>query len=243
MSDFSLATMLSSPHIDGRMKRVRRTAPTDPFHRSETWIEAFATQCTEQLYEVGRRFAAKRAAVVRCCGGITDDYYIREMVANVVSDTAAGILRWNPEDESLEAHVLDAIWTRTNHDCARALRYRHESIDVFDPESPDTLIAEIEATLADNGPSFGFGHGAAPTERLARLRKLAGTDDTHVLGMLDAFEADAITKADVMHFTGMSAKEYHAARSRLTRLVAKLSLETSSSSRGSRKASSAHAVR
>lgn len=211
------------------MKRVRRSSPAEPFHRSEAWTEAFATECTEQLYDVGRQFAAKRAAVVRWCGGIADDYYIQELVTNVISDTAAGVLHWNPQVESLEAHVLDAIWTRTNHDCARALRYRHEPVDVFDPEAPRTLIAEIEATLADGVPSLWFGHSAESTERLARLRELVGADDTHVLDMIDAFEAGATTKADVIHFTGMLAKEYHAARNRLTRLVAKLSPDTASS--------------
>jgi hypothetical protein len=204
------------------MKRARRSSPVAPFDPPEAWLEAFTAQCTEQLYEAGRRFAARRAAVVAWCGGIVDDYYVRELVANVISDTAAGILNWDPAVQSLEAHVLDAISRRANHDCSRALRYRHEAVDLFDPEAPRGLIEEVEAKLADAVPSLWFGLGLGPVERVKRLRELAGPEDSHVLLILDAFEAEAVTKSDVLHFTGLSDREYRAARKRLIRLVAKL---------------------
>jgi 5-bromo-4-chloroindolyl phosphate hydrolysis protein len=41
--------------------------------------------------------------------------------------------------------------------------------------------------------------------------------------VLDAFEAEAVTKSDILHFTGLSDKKYRAARKRLDRLAAKLS--------------------
>ena len=100
---------------------------------------------------------------------------------------------------------------------------------MFDPEAPPSLIAEIETTLASGAPSLWSGHSAKSTKRLATLRAVASAEDAHVLGMLNAFEAGATTKADVMHVTAMSAREYHAARSRLARLVEKLFPEPSSS--------------
>src|SRR5215468_405389 len=121
------------------MQRASRPSPVELSDRSGAWLDAFTAQCTDQLYEVGRRFAARRAAVVSWCGGVVDDYYIRELVANVISDTAAGILHWDPAAQRLEAHVLDAISRRSNHDCSRALRYRHEAVDLFDPEAPQAL--------------------------------------------------------------------------------------------------------
>jgi len=190
--------------------------------RTDAWHDAFTAQCTDQLYDVGRRFAARRGAVVAWCGGVVDDYSVRELVANVISDTAAGILCWEPAVQSLEAHVLDAISRRANHDCSRALRYRHEAVDFFDPETPRALVEEVQAKLADAVPDLWYGPERGPVERVTRLRELAGPEDAHVLLVLDAFEAGAITKSDVLHFTGLSDKEYRAARKRLMRLVAKL---------------------
>jgi len=194
-------------------------APSD---RTDAWHDAFAAQCTDQLYDVGRRFAARRAAVVARCGGVVDDYYVRELVANAISDTAAGALHWDPAVQSLEAHILDAISRRANHDCSRALRYRHEAVDFFDPDAPRALVEETEAKLADAVPGLWYRPELGPVERVTRLRELAGQEDAHVPLVLDAFEAGAITKADVLHFTGLSDKEYRAARKRLMRLVAKL---------------------
>lgn len=211
------------------MNRVRRAPPAEMSERSEAWLEAFTAQCTNQLYEVARRFAARRAAVVARCGGTVDDYYVRELVANAISDTAAGILRWDPAAQSLEAHVLDAISCRANHDCSRALRYRHEAVDLFDPEAPRALIEEVETKLADSVTSLGSRPRADRGERVNRLRELAGPDDANVLLILDAFEAEAVTKSDVLHFSGLSDKEYRAARKRLDRLAARCFPRESSS--------------
>lgn len=205
------------------MKRARRSSPGDSFQPTEAWKDAFAAQCTEQLYAVARRFAARRAAVVGWCGGAADDYYVRELVANVISDTAAGILRWDPAAQSLEAHVLDAISRRSNHDCSRALRYRHEPFEAFDLEAPGALADEVEAKLGDTVQGGWFGLELDPTERLQRLRKLADADDVHVSRILDAFEAGNVTTSDIMRFAGLSSLEYDAARKRLTRLAGKLS--------------------
>lgn len=204
------------------MKRGRRSSPVGHSDRTNAWHDAFTAQCTDRLYDVGRRFAARRAAMVARCGGMVDDYYVRELVANAISDTAAGILYWDPAVRSLEAHVLDAISQRANHDCSRALRYRHEAVDFFDPETPRALVEEVEAKLADAVPGLRYVAERGPTERVTQIRELAGHEDAHVLLVLDAFEAGATTKSDVLHFTGLSDKEYRAAWKRLTRLAAKL---------------------
>lgn len=190
---------------------------------SEAWIEAFAKQCTEQLYEDAHRFAARRAGAVRKAGGIADDYYVRELVQNVISDTAAGVLRWDPTVKSLPEHVWDAIRTRTNHDRLRAKRYRHEAIDGVDPDAPSNFIGEVEAALEDRAPSASPELATLANEWLAELRELAAPFPA-LVRMVDAFEAGATTRADVMHVTGLSEKECNLARVQLRRLVRKLSL-------------------
>jgi hypothetical protein len=65
-----------------------------PFAPSEDWIEAFEAQATERGIEQARRYAAMRARGVAKVGGLADDFYVRELVQDAVTDTLAGILRW-----------------------------------------------------------------------------------------------------------------------------------------------------
>lgn len=203
------------------MSGQSRSRPSSAWLPSEAWLDAFASQCTAKLYDDAHRFAAWRAGAVRKEGGLADDYYARELVQNALSDTASGVLRWDPADKALQEHVWDAIRTRTNHDRLRAKRYRHEPIDVFDTEAPGELLGEIEAALESRAPSASPALATLTAEWLAALREHAASSSS-LRCMLDAFEAGASTMADVMHLTGMSEKEYDATRLRLDRLVQKL---------------------
>lgn len=200
----------------GSSYRSRSWSPT------KEWSAAFASECTAQLYDEARRFAAWRARAVGNEGGLADEYYTRELVQNAVADTAAGVLRWDPTSKTLREHVCDAIRTRTNHDRLRARRYRHEAIDVFDPEASGELLGEIEATLAERSACVSPELAILAAEWFSELRERVAPS-SKVARMLDAFKAGATTMADVMHLTGMSEPEYDAARLRLDRLVEHLS--------------------
>lgn len=204
------------------MSRSSRSLFSQTWCPSEAWSSAFSRECTSELYDDARRFAAWRARAVAKEGGLVDEYYIRELVQNALADTATGILGWNPTEKSLREHVWDAIRTRTNHDRLRAKRYRHEAIDVFDPDASDELLGEIEVALAARATSANPERATLAGEWLAELRAHAAPS-SGVRRMLDAFKAGATTTSDVMHFTGMSEKECDAARGRLDRLVRKLS--------------------
>lgn len=124
-------------------------APQEPFAPSDDWIETFEAQCTVELLKKAKRFAERRARGVGKAGGIVDDYYVRELVQDVLADTTLGVLRWDPSVESLEQHVQDAIMSRAYHDRVHARRYPRESVDVFDPDASHTAIAAIDASLLD----------------------------------------------------------------------------------------------
>jgi hypothetical protein len=200
------------------MSRPVGSSPSPPWAPSEDWIEAFARECTEQLYEDARRFAAWRAGPVRRAGGLADDYYIRELVQDVLSDTAAGVLRWDPSTKTLRAHVWDAIRTRTHHDRVRAERYRHHSVDMLAPDAPDRLLAEIERAVATRAPTASPATAALAAAGMAELR--ASVEPASLADrLLDAFEAGGVNKADAILLTGMSNHEYETARHQITRRV------------------------
>lgn len=197
---------------------------SSPWVPSEAWIEEFSSQCTEELWETARQYASRRAAAVRRVSGVADGYYERELVQDAIGDTALGVLRWDPTKESLKAHILDVIRTRTSHDYLHAHKFRHEQVDVLDGDADPDLVAEVEAALDDRAPSMDPELAVLATELLAQLRELAVSDPI-VLRVLDAFASGAVTKADVMHDASLSDGEYHAARIRLGRLVAKLAAD------------------
>ena len=184
---------------------------------SKEWRAAFETQCTKELIRKARRVAARRARQVRRVGGVVDDYYVHELVQDILADTSLGILRWDPSTERLEKHVLDAIATRVHHDVAHAKRFPHVSLDDADPDEARATLAAVEATLLAEGEAPAATIRFAD-ESLGELGELAA-EDPGVQRILAALAAGATCKDDVMFLTGMSDQEYVAVRHRLDRLA------------------------
>jgi hypothetical protein len=203
------------------MKPPQRSAPP-----SEAWIEAFAAQCTEALWEAARKYAAHRAVAVRRVNSAADAYYERELVQDALGDTSMQIVRWDPSVRSLKEHIFAVIRTRTYHDYQRANRFRRESFDAGDGDTAPELVAEVEAALQDRTPRADPALAARIAERIAEVRTLAASDPV-VVAVLDAADDGACDKADVMHHAQISDPTYHAAKVRLTRIVKKLSPGTS----------------
>jgi len=186
---------------------------TPLFTPDEAWIDAFTAQCTDALRLKAKRYAKRRARGVGRAGGHVDDYYVRELVQDALTDTLLGVLAWNPNATPLENHVLDVIKSRTRHARKHAARYQRAGLDSSTP----TVRREIETCLgADHRPDLDAALFAG--EVLARLRKLAHADAS-VLRLLDAMEGGAQTKAEILELGNLSAKSYRNARDRLSRLV------------------------
>ncbi len=185
---------------------------------SEEWTEAFHAQCLKPMLASVLHFAQKRARLVRRVNSAADDYYARELLSDALDDTLEGKLRWEPSVRSLEDHLCLAILSRSNHDYERARRYRHESLD--QDEAPAELVAKVEAALLERSPNRSTETELADRQRLAQLRALVA-DDPVALRILNAIE-DPTVKASIAAHTGISTKEYHAARERLIRLAKKI---------------------
>lgn len=202
--------------------KVDRTDPTSTFRPDEAWIESFTKQCTDELRLKAKRYAGRRARYVGSAGGYVDDYYVRELVQDALTDTLLGVLAWDPAASPLENHVLDVIKSRTRHDRIRSKRYRRLA---FDSSEGSSARGEIEGTLRldrDSDPNAA----RFAEDVLAHLRGLARTD-CPVLCLLDALAGGAQTKTEIMETANMSAKTYRNARDRLSRLVRSLDEETS----------------
>jgi hypothetical protein len=202
------------------LSRTGNTALSAPFTISNEWRAAFETQCTRELLRQAERFAERRARKLRMVGVVVDDDYASHLVQDVLGDTATGLLRWDPCDERLEDHIMDAIATRVHHEVARAKRFPHVSLD-DDPAVSVATLAAVDATL------LAAREASPATVKLAdnalhELWALAEADP-EVRRLLGAFASRATRKADVLSATGMSDQDYHSARNRLDRLVERLS--------------------
>lgn len=191
------------------------------FIPSQEWNDAFKTQCTIGLYKRLKIFATRRAKGVAKAGAFVDDYYASELVQDALADTTLGTLSWDPAAKSLEAHIRDAIATRTYHDRRRARRFRHESVDMLASDAPRSMMAEIEASLQSRTDHRHAELASHAADTITNLRKLA-PQDRDVLLLLDAFRQGSTSRRDILRVTGLSAKAYHNARGRLGRLVAQL---------------------
>jgi hypothetical protein len=192
---------------------------SQPFVPSKDWINALEAQCTEEMLQLARRYASRRA---RGVGYVNDDYHASELVQDALTDTTIGVLRWDPSVKPLQQHIHDVIKVRTNHDRKRAQRFPHESIDVLDSDGEATTLAEVEATLLERSTEPPDDPVALAAERLAKLRQLAAGDRT-VLRLINAFARGADSKADALRVAELSSVAYDNARRRLRRLVTQLS--------------------
>ncbi|HEU4726476.1 MAG TPA: hypothetical protein VFT22_01245 [Kofleriaceae bacterium] len=195
--------------------------PSGAFVPPEPWIDAFDSQCTEQLLKRARRVAAQRARDFGWDSPANDTYYAKELVQNVLTDTLLGVLRWDPNAETLEAHLFDEIRLRAWRDAKRAQRLPHASIDTVNEGGESPVLSELEEHLRANAPEAPVATVARAAETTAALRALA-QDKPLVIRILDAFSAGATRKEDVMCAVEISSSQYHNGRRQLARLVEQL---------------------
>ena len=197
--------------------------------RDEAWIDAYDDQATNALFAKATRYASSRAAQIVRAGGVGDDDYIAEVVQSAFADTYTGRLAWNPNRSSLEAHVILAIKSRTRHDreLVGERRDRDVSFDMHDRSRATAQTrADVEASLACEA-RHDAQVSATAEGALALLREIAASEEADdVVTLLDAFDAGAYSKADVLAATSLTAKRYRNARARLETFVKRLPANT-----------------
>jgi len=193
--------------------------PRAPFVPPEAWIEAFDAQCTDRMIKALRRYAGSWA---RFLGGDAGNDYAEELVQTALTDTACGVLRWDPAAGELEPYLIMVIRLRARRDRKSAARHEHVFIDAID--SDDAAFADLEASLAvDPARTMVSAEKADALMdwKIAELRALAPSDQD-VQRFLDAIDQGAITKPQIMRLTGLTKTEFSNVRRRLARLVVQL---------------------
>jgi hypothetical protein len=211
--------------IRGEICRMKRDQPPGDtpsrFVPSEHWIENFDTQCTKLLLKRARRYAAQRAQDLGWEMPGAGAYDPDELVDNILRDTLAGVLRWDPERRGFARHLYDAVRSRVDRYAKRMAPYPHESVDAVDSAGRSHVMAEIEAQLLADAPEATFDTSLRVDETMHSLQRLARRKPL-VRRLLAAFELRVTEKEDVMHLMHLTDAEYDNARRQLARLVALL---------------------
>lgn len=150
-------------------------------------------------------------------GRKVDDYFARELVQDAIGDTWNGTLTWDPERCSLELHLIRAIQSRADKHRKHAKANPHDAIGDYTPAS--------RAAEADASEQW-LDHEQAAQRTYSRetmeLLRRDAMHDKQILRILDAYDAGATTKSDVLTIAKMQDSTYHKAHIRLKRIVRKL---------------------
>lgn len=202
-----------------RCKRTNIAREANAFSPSGDWLLSFDAQYrAPELRGRLARFARRRAGIVASTGYPVDDYFVEELVQDVVADTLAGVLEWDHAEVSLEKHVMDAIKSRTRHLYVHNTTFKHERLDDLNGRGR----AEHERVLSEQADEVAERE-AAWLHASETLRALGeATDDIEVLQLVDAFENGICRQADVLEHTGLTREQFRAARKRMRTLVEQL---------------------
>jgi hypothetical protein len=188
-------------------------ASIEQFAPDNGWCAEFEKQLTSKLIDGLRNYARPRAFAVAAAGRKVDDYYARELVQDAIGDTWSGVLRWDPKRCTLEHHLLRAIQSRSDKHRKHAQANPHDAID--DGTGASRAAESDAASLCWRSDA---AQRVYSRETMGLIRTEAGVDKS-VLRVLDAYDAGATTKDDVLALTKMKARTYHNAHIRLKRIV------------------------
>jgi hypothetical protein len=199
--------------------------------RDEAWRSAYEEQVTPALFMRLLPLARRCSQRLATSGRIGGELRARELIQDVLVDTLGGSLRWDPERETLEAHVLSTIRYRTRDECARVTRYLSVDAQETSYDNPGAEGACGATDEEEAEPSWAMRavgvEGDERTEPLeernaeqifGELRELA-QGDREVIQLLRAYESGARTSADVLAMVSLTTSAYRNARLRLGRLA------------------------
>lgn len=194
------------PPMDPPVDRLGRT-----LDEREAWLDAFEQQAIPAMLARVKRYALRRVRMVANAGGEGGDGAASELVQNALGDTFAGVLRWDPQREPLETHLLGVVQWRSRDQRRQRRAARVVSMD------EDTTTRERAARFVDATASPGaLADASLSSSRIVAIHELAASD-VSVRAIVDAFADGAGKRSEVLARTGMTENDYNAARLRMIR--------------------------
>jgi len=182
----------------------------------QLWRTQFNRQLTDETMERVLKQTIALIAKVQRRTPWRDTQTPDDRLHTAIVKTLDGTLKWDPTRCDLERHFLGAIAGEISHELEHAQKFRRVSLDA---ERQDAEELERDASDALSGQREGKHE--VPKEAwwsvvMAEFRKHSN-GDAGVLAIIDAFGHDKLTRREVIEFTGMSSRKYHAAYQRLMR--------------------------
>lgn len=189
----------------------------------EEWREKVEEQATPKMFERLHRAARTRLRTFAGPKGHVNRADVDDVVASVIKDTLDGKLTWNPEKESLEQHLLDAVRFRVRDDWERDQPHLHGPIDEDDTAASITEQAAAGAVVPAQLESPVTNERerrikAVHEEVIAWLQPRVA-EKPEVLRLLELYVQGITDRDEAIREGGMTETTYHNARRRLGRLV------------------------
>jgi len=185
------------------------------------WRTQFNKQLTDEMME---RVLKQTMILVRKVERRTpwrDPMTTDDRLHNAIMKTLDRTVTWDPQRVDLERFLLGVIASEISHDIEHAERFQHDSLDDADRNQDALEAATSEALEEERVVKVEIPKRAWWSKVMTELRKHA-SDDKYVLAILDAYDRGRLTRREVMAFTGLSSKQYHAAYQRLMRSAQKV---------------------
>lgn len=188
----------------------------------QLWRTQFNRQLTDEMME---RVVKQTTLLIRKVESRTpwrDTLTPDDRLHTVIMKTLDGTLRWDPARVDLERHFLGAIAGSISHELEHAQKFPRVSLDDEKQNAEKQLEHEAsEALRGQRESKEEVPKDVWWTLVIDEFRK-HGKGDAGVLAILDAYRNDRRTRREVIEFTGMSSRKYHAAYQRLVRLAQKI---------------------
>jgi hypothetical protein len=189
------------------------------------WRTRFDTQMTKELsvrlikqtIVLARRI--ERATPWRDRRGAT------ERLNSAIEKTLSRERVWDPDRVDLAGFLYGVISNELSHEVEHAIAFPHASRDDRKVDRD-----ELERDMSDALDQTRESKAEVPKEAwwcevMSKLRELVA-DDEGALLILHAYEHDHVDRRDVLAFTKMTSRRYHAAYKRLVRVAQNVDADT-----------------
>lgn len=184
----------------------------------------FDTQLTQQVME---RVIKQTIALVHEIERKTpwrDQLGADDRLHTAILKTLEGTRRWDPDRVNLGGHLFGIVSSDISSELKHAGKFRHVSVE-DDAQDLESLRDEVEDALARTAPANDEVPCSPWSIAIHALRRLAGTE-RDVLALLDAYDAGAFEKREVMRVAKLKSRAYDRAFDRLVELAQRVDDDT-----------------